>query len=219
MSRIRSGTHSLGAGSVISRSCERGTGVGMVNIQMRSVSKVSWAVLTGALVAWAAGSSFCDSPQKPSDPYLVNRVWVDRVPKDKRDLVLHFALASKAKRHLGAVARTSMWRIYVDVIRFEADDKTLTLISPQEQTRTKFSFRTWRCKNEAPKGYDLCLELIHEGRKLRLYSNADSSFVDDLPFDYLLERMAQTDHWPGGETDGPVCSDCKSGIPSWFAEP
>lgn len=185
---------------------------------MRGVKKIPLVVLFGALLVWGFGPDACEPAKKPHDARLVNRVWVDRVPEDKRDVVFHLALMSKAKRRFGAVMRASMWRMYVDVLRFEADGTVLTLISPQEQTRTRFAYRTWRCKNEAPAGFDLCLELSHQGRKVRLYSKADEAYAPGAGLEDVLAQIRTRVRRSVEDEPGPGCVACDAGWPSWFSD-
>lgn len=185
---------------------------------MGRTKTVSLIALGGALLVWGLGFDACGPAKKPVDSYLLNRVWADRVPKSRRDVVLHFALATKAKRNLGFVARHSLWRMYIDVVRFEVDERAVTVVSPQEQTRTRFTYRTRKCKGEAPKGFDLCLDLSRGGRTLRLYSKADAAFAEDAPLAEVMTRatgstvLLRTDF----DENALACEDCPDRLPSWF---
>ncbi|MBI4820790.1 MAG: hypothetical protein HY791_31285 [Deltaproteobacteria bacterium] len=123
----------------------------------------------------------CSGPEvaKDSAQHLVNRPWVDRLPKNDRDLVTHLMLFEKARVRLGVVGQASRWRTVRDHLRFTHEGTKLDLEFPQEQKKITFTAKTWSCK-EAPKPFDLCLELAHPGKKpIRLYSRATWRFQEE----------------------------------------
>lgn len=140
---------------------------------------------------------------------LTNRVWRNKVPKDGRDLTFHMVLFDKAKLRAGAMAHLSEWRYYVDRVRFRVQGKTLTIESPQDRTKTTFDVRTYRCKGEAPKPFDLCLELKRGKRKVTLYSERNAHFTRTKA-QSMLERAAFASE------PLPTCTDCVDVAPEWF---
>lgn len=138
---------------------------------------------------------------------LTNRVWRNKAPKDARDLTFHLVLFDKAKIRTGAMAHLSEWRMYIDRVRFGVDGNTLTIESPQDQTKTKYKVRTWPCKGEAPKPFDLCLELKRGMKKVTLYSEKNAHFGRSL--EPALARALT-------ESPAPTCEGCEAGPQAWF---
>ncbi len=101
---------------------------------------------------------------------LTNRNWQHKTPKDARDMTFHLALFDKAKVRTGLTAYMSAWRINMDSVRFKTKGDTLVIESMQDRTVAHLRARIWSCKGEAPKPFDLCLELSSGDKKLRLYS-------------------------------------------------
>lgn len=184
---------------------------------MGRTTKLSLIGLMGALLVWMLDIGSCGPAKKPGDGVLVNRVWADRVPRNQRDMVLNLALIAKAKRRVGAVVRHSSWRLVADLLRFDADARTLTITSLQDQTSVRFGYRTWRCKNEAPKGYDLCLELTRGGRKLRMYSKSKEAFSEDQSVEDVLEEFNLSGMVPSSDADA-ACAGCETREPAWFTD-
>ncbi|MCB9649120.1 MAG: hypothetical protein H6730_21320 [Deltaproteobacteria bacterium] len=154
-------------------------------------------VAATALILGYAGyrTSAPELARKP-DVKITNRVWVNKVPKNDRDVVTYFVLLDRMKQRVGALAHVSAWRLYADRLRFRLDGSTLVLESPQEQATTKFKVRTWACPKEAPKPYDLCMELSQGSRKIVLYSERSAAFVAPA--------------WAEGAALGP-CEGCTEG--------
>ncbi|MBI2378282.1 MAG: hypothetical protein HYV07_30050 [Deltaproteobacteria bacterium] len=146
-----------------------------------------WALLkklaTIALVVWFLMKLIgaCSGPEATKNPlaYLVNRPWVDHVPKSDRDLVTHLMLFEQRSIRLGVVGQASRWRTIRDHLRFKIEGEKVVMEFPQEQKKISFHAKTWTCK-EAPEPFDLCLELAHPGKKpIRLYSRSRWRFQEE----------------------------------------
>ena len=48
-----------------------------------------------------------------------------------------------------------------------------SIVTPQNGCRTTVKARTWKCAGEAPKPFELCLELEGGGKRYRYYSRTD----------------------------------------------
>jgi hypothetical protein len=152
----------------------------------------------------------------PDDPKLLaNRVWAERAPRDDRDLVLYFVPVQVGSKRVGVFERNSRYAMAAELFRWSRDGGTLKLELPQRQQTAKLGVRTWACK-DAPKGFDLCLELTTGDDKLRLYSRSGWRF--DAPSRDTLGESDLAGLAPGiaalagvaAETDlGPAgCDGC-----------
>lgn len=113
------------------------------------------------------------APEEPSAPlaHLVNRLWIERLPVHERDLIAHFMLVDRDRVRVGAVGRSSAWRMNIDLAMWTLEGNKLAMQFPQSEKTTQFSVRTWEC-NEGPDGFDLCLELAHpKAHPMRFYSS------------------------------------------------
>lgn len=115
--------------------------------------------------------SHTSPPAAADDPKLfANRVWAERAPRDDRDLVLYFVPLQLGSKQSGVIQRSSKYAYGGEVFGWKRDGNTLSLDMPQRERVLRVPVRTWACKGEAPKGFDLCLELGTDDDKLRLYS-------------------------------------------------
>lgn len=80
---------------------------------------------------------------------------------------------------------------------------------PQDGRKATFTTRIWSCKGEAPKPFDLCLELRKDGAKLVLYSHAKSSKAQQNLPAFDDRALVQT----GLDS---ACEDCVESLPEWF---
>jgi hypothetical protein len=63
--------------------------------------------------------------------------------------------------------------VRADRFLWSVDADRIDLEFPQTSDRVAVRARAWRCAEEAPKPFELCLELSRDGRALRLYSRDD----------------------------------------------
>ena len=161
-------------------------------------SQVTLALMIGTLGLLGAYAALrAPHAQRPAPGVqVVNRVWVNKVPKNDRDVVTHLVLLDRMKQRVAGVAHVSSWRLYVDRLRYRLDGDTLHLESPQDQTKATLKFRTWACPKEAPAPFDLCLELRDGRRKVTFYSERASAFA--------------APSWVGDAPQG-ACPECAEG--------
>lgn len=108
---------------------------------------------------------------------LANQVWLDRMPRDDRDMVVNLILVERDQRRVGAVARASRWRAQVEGLLWAREGNRVRMHFPQDHKRAVFAARAWNCAGEAPRPFELCLELRRQRdgapRPLRFYSRKD----------------------------------------------
>lgn len=128
-----------------------------------------WGAVALGVVAWAGSSWIADAPSAPSD--AVNRVWLERLPKNQRDIVGHFVMIDHEGRRFGATGRSSRWRHDVEVFKWALEEDRLVQVFPQTRAKVKSKVEAGRC--DAPRPFDMCLELTSSAGKTTFYSRHD----------------------------------------------
>jgi hypothetical protein len=106
-------------------------------------------------------------------PRLVNQVWIERMPRDERDMVYGAVLVEHDGKRIGVVGRGSRWRSHQDVFLWRQEGDTLRTRFPQDNQRYRLQVRTWECEGKAPRPFQLCLEARTGNRVLRFFSRKD----------------------------------------------
>jgi hypothetical protein len=133
---------------------------------------VRWLVLgLGALAAWQVGSYFWG--QRTGPEKLINQLWIERMPTSQRDMVWHLVAIEHDGHQVGALVRASRWRAFSDGFLWKQQGDQFEFVTPQNGCRSSVKARTWKCAGEAPKPFELCLELEGHGQRYRYYSRND----------------------------------------------
>ncbi len=106
---------------------------------------------------------------------LANQVWIERLPKDDRDMIHHLVLIEDGRDRFGAFGKSSQWRHFVELFRWAREENRLTLLLPQERRRLDLGVKVWDCTDEAPAPFELCLELSNKNKTMRYFSRHDWS--------------------------------------------
>lgn len=104
---------------------------------------------------------------------LANRVWIDHMPTTSREFTASMVLIQHRKGRVGALSRASQWRARIEGMRWQRDGDRLRVHFPQDDVRSEVKVRVWRCEDEAPRPFELCLELSDGERTMKLYSRED----------------------------------------------
>ncbi len=102
--------------------------------------------------------------------HLVNRVWVERMPEDSRDVFGKLLVLDTPDGRIGVVGRSSTWTHRYEVFLWRLAGDRLSAFFPQHGVRDRVRVRTWDCAGEAPEPFELCLELSNERGRARFYS-------------------------------------------------
>ena len=145
-----------------------------------STRKLAALITVGALAfgTYKLGSAVLGDDSL-SAQRLANQVWIERLPKDDRDMINHLVLVEDGRERFGAFGKSSQWRHFVEIFRWSREDERLTLLLPQERKRLDLGVRVWDCEGEAPAPFQLCLELSNKSRKIQYYSRRDWT-IDSL---------------------------------------
>jgi hypothetical protein len=152
----------------------------------RRSRKVLWLLAAGAAVAaWQLGPRFLQ--KRAGTERLVNQLWIERLPRDERDLVNFQFLLEKDDNRQGSLGRSSRWRSQTEGFLWKLEGNVLQARFPQERRQGRVRVRTWSCAGEAPRPFDWCLELKAGARSFRYYSRdnwrirpKDGTLEDDV---------------------------------------
>ena len=153
----------------------------------------------------------CDpSADRGPVKHLTNRLWVNKAAKNPKDVVFHFMLARQGKHRFGLLMNASNYRFAGDAVQYRLDGQRLTLVLLQNGAKGTFNVRTWACK-EAPKPFDLCLELKRGNQAVVLYSQRKKAFDAEAVEAWPINTDAVAD----AEVDLSVLEDR---TPAWFEQ-
>ena len=129
--------------------------------------------VAAAVGGWRLWVLFFDQPGTAE--LLVNRLWIERAPRNPRDLIRQVVVLRRGERQVGVTARGSQWRVQAEgfLWRLEGEDQRLVARFPQDNRKASFEVRAWRCAGQVPKPFELCLEIGRGGRSRRLYSRTE----------------------------------------------
>ncbi|MCK6544534.1 hypothetical protein L6R52_01565 [Myxococcota bacterium] len=162
-----------------------------------------WKFLSGLVGVDASGADL-----------LANRMWLERFPKEPRELVRGLSLTEVRARRVGVAAEASAFRAHFDLVEWDLDGSTLTVISKQDAVKTAFAVKIRRCAGEAPRPFDLCMDLSAGGRTWHYFSREawtklGEPVASDAELSAVLER---------GVTPDVGCPSCTFGLPRWLTE-
>ncbi len=104
---------------------------------------------------------------------LANQVWIEKLPTDDRDMIRHLVLVDDSGERFGAFGKSSTWRHFVEIFRWQQDGNRLNLVLPQDRKRVSLSVKVWNCEGEAPAPFQLCLELSNNRNSALYYSRRE----------------------------------------------
>ncbi len=122
------------------------------------------------VVAGAAFWMAHRTDQATGTRHLVNRVWVERMPQDSRDVFGKLLVLETPDGRFGVVGRSSTWTHHYEVFLWRLAGDRLSAFFPQHAVRDRVKVRTWACEGEAPEPFELCLEVSNDRGRARFYS-------------------------------------------------
>jgi hypothetical protein len=150
---------------------------------------VRWLVLgLGAIGAWQVAGFFLG--QRTGPEKLVNQLWIERMPTGPRDMIWHLVPIEHDGRRFGAIGRSSRWRVFSDGFLWNQEGERFSFHTPQNGCRSTVTARTWKCAGEAPRPFELCLELEGGGKRYRYYSRNDWEIRPGHRLDAEVDHLA-----------------------------
>lgn len=142
---------------------------------------VTLAVLgAGLFGTYKLGSALlCDAA---ASARLHNQVWIERLPTDERDMIHHLVLVEDGGDRVGAFGKSSTWRHFIEIFLWKSHGQSVTFDLPQDRRRLELGWKAWDCEGQAPRGFQLCLELTNKrGKAVTYYSRHDWRIDDASP--------------------------------------
>jgi hypothetical protein len=110
----------------------------------------------------------------PDEKLVFDRVWIDHIPRNDRDIVNVFAVLED--QHIGIFQAASQWKQMLEL--FQASDKgggTLGLTYPQTREREVVTVHAGPCKKA---DFDYCLEIRGASRGVKEYGSKKGWEID-----------------------------------------
>ena len=141
--------------------------------------------IAGALAAWQLTSS-PDAPAPSAERKLVlDRLWIDHIPKNDRDPVKVFIALTQEP--VGVFQTASMWKGEYELFQFEMHGNELRAVFPQHRDKEVFTATGTHCKEA---GMDYCLELSGASRGAKKYVSRKGWEIDGaVSRDALLQKL------------------------------
>jgi hypothetical protein len=110
------------------------------------------------------------SPSTASTEFLTDRVWIDRVTEEPRELVDMMFFAHRGE--FGMTGKSSHYRLTLDSVQWNLDGDRLGIHELQEDRRTSHQVKTWRCQEgEAPsEDFEYCMSLTGPNGSKKFYA-------------------------------------------------
>ena len=141
--------------------------------RVRTVVIISLIALIVVPAAWQ-GAQWYLRWRAAGPQWLSNQIWVERIPRDERDMFFHLIMVDHDDQQIGVVGRSSRWRARFDLFQWAVSDNVVSALFPQDNRRLSMQARTWACAGEAPgPPFELCLELKGPRQTFRLYSRKE----------------------------------------------
>lgn len=103
-------------------------------------------------------------PAEPANKVLIDRIWIDHLPRGERDTINVFAMVSE--HSIGVFQATSQWRGAFEAFRYEASGGEVRIVFPQNGDRETMRAKARKCSQD---WMDFCLEVDGVTRGVKKY--------------------------------------------------
>lgn len=118
-----------------------------------------------------------DQPSLDGDTtYLVDRLWIERMPQDDRDTIGKLAIVRSLDHgRFGVFELGSVWRHQSEIFLWSLDGNELSTEWPQDREHATIRVHTRECEGQAPAPFELCLDFFDgdDDEVTTLYSRHD----------------------------------------------
>ena len=128
-----------------------------------------------------------------SEQLVLDRIWIDHMPKNDRDTIQFFAAISEEP--FGIFQAASSWKGAYELFRYQANGNELRIVYPQTNDRETVKHKARRCNDN---GMDYCLELDGGTRGVKRYYSRKGWEIDGATsVDDVTKRTEQLIHTLG----------------------
>lgn len=114
-----------------------------------------------------------DDPQPSQDNVVLDRLWIDHMPRNDRDVIQVFVAITE--QPFGIFQATSQWKGAFELFQYEAHGGELRIVYGQTGEREKVKARASKCSE---KGMDFCLQLDGASRGVKKYYSMEGWEID-----------------------------------------
>lgn len=125
-------------------------------------------------------------PAASGKQLLVDRLWLDHIPRNERDTIQVFVATSEDAT--GAFAAASQWRGRFEAFRYEVQGGELRVVYPQTGERETVRVKAKRCTDN---GMDFCLELDGASHGAKKYYSREGWEIDRAADRHALEARVE----------------------------
>lgn len=130
----------------------------------------------GAYRLVGSSDSKTEAPVATDGEQLVlDRIWIDHIPKNDRDTIQVFAAISEEP--FGVFQAASTWKGSYELFRYEASGNTLKIVYPQSNDKDTVKHNARRCSENQ---MDFCLELSGGSRGVKRYYSRKGWEIDNV---------------------------------------
>lgn len=122
---------------------------------------------------------------KADDDLIVDRLWIDHIPRNDKDIIQIFAAITEEP--VGIFQATSQWKGEFELFRYERSGSELRVVFPQTNTKDRVKAKATRCNQ---RGMDFCLELEGSSRGVKKYYSREGWEIGSVKdADALLKKI------------------------------
>ena len=128
-----------------------------------------------ALAGWRVlrGGGGGEAPATHDDKLVLDRIWIDHMPKNDRDQVSVFVAITDDP--IGVFQTSSVWKGHFELFRYEAHGHEIRIHYPQTNDRERVTAKAHRC---GERDFDYCLELDGATRGVKRYYSRKGWEID-----------------------------------------
>ena len=105
----------------------------------------------------------------------LDRLWVDHMPRNERDMFQLFAAITEEP--IGVFQETSVWKGSFEMFRYEARGDEIRIHYPQNNDREKVKAKARKCSDS---GWDYCMEVEGSTRGVKKYYSRKGWELDSV---------------------------------------
>lgn len=156
------------------------------------MKKALFGVAIASLAVYGGTQLLGSSDEVKGDKLVIDRIWIDHLPKNERDMTNVFVAISE--QPFGVFDANSRWKGQFELFQYEANGNEMRLFYGQTGEKEKIKVKATECNVG---GWDFCLEIDGNSRGVKKYYSMegweiDAGNVDELRHEIDALIQAQT---------------------------